>query len=43
MALAIIPAVIFLLSGITLQYILLVIAALIFAASHIYVTWQNVK
>lgn len=43
MALAIIPAVIFLLSGITLHHILLVIAALIFAASHIYVTWQNVK
>ncbi len=43
MALAIIPAVIFWLSGITLQYILLVIATLIFAVGHIYVTWQNVK
>ena len=43
MALAILPMLIFLVSGITLQHILLVIAAIIFAVGHIYVTWQNVK
>lgn len=43
MALAIIPTFIFLLSGITLQHILLIIAAVIFGVGHIYVTWQNVK
>lgn len=43
MALAILPAVLFLLSGITLQHGWLVIAAMFFAVGHIYVTWQNVK
>lgn len=43
MALAILPAVMFLLSGIALQHGWLVIAAVIFAVGHIYVTWQNVK
>ncbi len=43
MALAILPVVIFLLSGVTLQHGWLAIAAMIFAVGHIYVTWQNVK
>ncbi len=43
MALAILPVLIFMISGLTLQHILLVITAMIFAAGHIYVTWQNVK
>lgn len=39
--LAIIPACIFLLSGITLQHYLLVLFALIFACGHIFVTVKN--
>lgn len=40
MALAIIPSVIFLLSGITQMYILLIISALVFGAAHIYITYK---
>ena len=43
MVLAIIPTVIFLLSGITLRHYLLVISAIVFGIGHIYVTYQNVK
>jgi hypothetical protein len=43
MALAIIPALIFLLSGITLRHYLLVISAIAFGIGHIYVTYQNAK
>ena len=43
MVLAIVPTVIFLLSGITLQHIWLIIAAVIFGIGHIYVTWHNTK
>ncbi len=43
LALAIIPTFIFLLSGITLDYILLIISAVIFGCGHIYVTYQNLK
>ncbi len=43
MTLAVLPAVIFLLSGITLRHWLLVVFAVIFAVAHIYVTYQNVK
>lgn len=43
MALATIPTVIFLLSGITLRHYLLVISAIIFGIGHIYVTYQNAK
>ena len=41
MALAIIPTLLFLLSGITMGYWLLVAAGVLFGASHIYVTCQN--
>lgn len=41
MALAIIPTLLFLLSGITMGYWLLVAAGVLFGASHIYVTYQN--
>lgn len=41
--LAVVPTLIFLLSGITLAYIPLMVSALIFGVAHIYVTWQNVK
>lgn len=43
LTLAVVPTVIFLLSGITLQHGWLVIAAILFGIGHIYVTWQNVK
>ncbi len=43
LALAIIPTFIFLLSGITLNYILLIISAVIFGCGHIYVTYQNIN
>lgn len=43
MVLAILPTLIFLLSGIALAYIPLIISAIIFGVAHIYVTWQNVK
>lgn len=42
-ALAVLPTLIFLLSGITLSYIPLIISAVIFGVAHIYVTWQNVR
>ena len=41
MALAIIPTLLFLLSGITMGYWLLVAAGVLFGASHVYVTCQN--
>ena len=41
MTLAVVPACIFLLSGLLLRHRLLVGFALLFAAGHIYVTWQN--
>ena len=40
-ALAVIPAVIFLLSGLTLHHLLLVIFAAVFGAAHIYITYKN--
>lgn len=40
-ALAVIPAVIFLLSGITMLHWLLILFGIIFAAAHIYVTYEN--
>lgn len=43
MALAIIPTVIFLLSAVTLQHVVLLIAAVLFGVGHIYVTCQNAK
>lgn len=42
-ALAVIPTGIFLLSGLTLEYILLIISALVFGIAHIYVTYKNFK
>lgn len=41
MALAIIPTVLFLISGIALRHILLIIMAVIFGIAHIYVTKAN--
>lgn len=41
MSLAALPACLFLLSGITLEYIPLIISAIIFAVGHIYVTYIN--
>lgn len=41
--LAIIPTGIFLLSGLTLENILLIISALIFGSAHIYCTYKNFK
>lgn len=43
MVLAVIPTVIFGMSGITLQHGWLVVAAVLFGTGHIYVTWQNLK
>lgn len=43
LTLAVVPTVIFLLSGITLQHGWLVLAAVLFGIGHMYVTWQNVK
>lgn len=42
-ALAVIPTLIFLLCGITLNNILLIISSVIFGMAHIYVTYQNAK
>ena len=42
MVLAVIPTVLFLMSGITLRHVLLVIMALIFGTGHIYVTKANI-
>ena len=41
LSLAIIPACLFLLSGITIRHYLLVIFAVIFGLGHIYITWTN--
>lgn len=41
--LAVIPTMIFLLSGITLRHVLLIVSAVIFGCGHIYVTWENTK
>jgi len=41
MALAVVPSMLFLLSGVTLRYPLLIVCAVLFAAGHIYVTWVN--
>lgn len=43
MTLAVIPTVIFGMSGITLQHGWLLVAAVLFGTGHIYVTWQNLK
>ena len=43
MALAILPACIFLLSGLLLRHWLLAGSALLFAVGHIYVTWRNIQ
>lgn len=43
MALAVIPTMLFLLSGITLRHILLVISAVIFGVGHIYITWRSAE
>lgn len=43
LALSIIPSVIFLFSGITSHYVLLIIAALLFAPSHILISYKNAK
>lgn len=43
MALAIIPACVFFLCGITLRHVILIISAVIFAVGHVYVTVQNIK
>lgn len=42
-ALAVLPTGIFLLSGITLQYTVLTVSAVIFGIAHIYVTYKNIK
>ena len=42
-ALAIIPTLLFLLSGCTLRHIFLIITAIIFGIGHIYVTYVNAK
>lgn len=41
MTLAVLPACLFLLDGITLGYIPLLISAILFAVGHIYITYQN--
>ena len=43
MALAVIPTMIFLLSGITLVYVPLMISSIVFGVAHCYVTYQNAK
>lgn len=43
MALAIIPTIIFLTSGISSRRYLLVVSAIIFGIGHVYVTYQNTK
>lgn len=43
MALAIIPTMIFFISGVTLLHIPLIICAVIFGVGHIYVTYKNTK
>ena len=41
LALAILPTLIFFLSGLTLRHWVLVILSVMFGIGHIYVTWQN--
>lgn len=43
MTLAIVPTIIFLLSGLTLSHYALIVAAVLFGVGHIYVTHQNNK
>ena len=43
LALSILPSVVFLFSGITSRSILLILAALLFAPSHILISYQNAK
>lgn len=43
LALAILPTLIFFISGLTLHYVLLILCAVLFGVAHIYVTWKNVK
>lgn len=43
MVLSILPVMIFLLCGITLNHVPLIAAAVVLALGHPYVTWQNVK
>ena len=43
LALSIIPSTVFLISGITSRSILLILAALLFAPSHILISYQNAK
>ena len=43
MALAILPTMIFLVSGITLRHYFLVLSAIVFGIGHFYVTYQNAK
>ena len=43
MALAVIPTLIFLISGITLRHIPLVICAIVFGVGHIYVTTSSLS
>lgn len=43
MVLAILPTAVFLVSGVALQHVLLIIAAILFGVGHIYVTWKNVE
>lgn len=43
LALSIIPSVLFLFSGIMSRYILLIIAAILFAPSHILISYKNAK
>lgn len=42
-SLAVLPTAVFLLSGITQQYVALTVSAVIFGIAHIYVTYKNVK
>lgn len=41
LALAVIPTLMFLLSGVTLRHILLIISSVVFGIGHIYITYQN--
>ena len=43
LALSIIPSVVFLISGIMSRSILLIVAALLFAPAHIFISYQNAK
>lgn len=43
MMLAVVPTLIFLISGITLRHVLLIITAVVFGVAHGYITYQNYK